>query len=503
MKKYILLLSLIIILIIVACSQKKIKNEEMEKKVISMAQKAEIKTLDPQKATDSVSMSVIHLINKPLFSIDNNGNIIMEIAENFKEIDGKNTLIKIKNNLFFSNGEPLTVDDVIFSLNRARNIPSKQQDFYMIEDIEKVDDMSLKIKTFFESGNLIHKLASTGASIIHKKSFEKDENNIIGSAMFKLKSWVLGEKLILERNTYYKDTKSNISEIIIKFVPEANSRAIMLETSEIDISKDLLPLDFRRLKEDNNIEAIEYESPSNMFLGFDLRNSFLTDRRVRQAIAYSINNQDLVDVVFQGSASVANSPVPKITSGHNENSNFYEQNLQKAKELLTEAGYPNGFDIELFVNEDNQRVDMAVIIQDSLKKIGINAQIKIFQWAAYISMIENKELVKPIFLLSWNIANDDPEEVLYPLYHSSQIDAHTNVVFYKNEIFDKIILDARYSLDKNKRIVLYKEAQDLIQEDLPHYTLVYPKFNFAYRKNIDGIKINKRGYFDFGDAMVE
>ncbi|PHI06215.1 ABC transporter substrate-binding protein [Fusobacterium polymorphum] len=507
MKKKIIYLAIIILTILFACSQKskEEKNKEVvqEKKTLTMAQKAEIKTLDPQKATDSVSRSIIQMINQRLVNIDNDGNIVFEIAKEIKTVDAKTTLVKIKDNIKFSNGETLTIDDVLFSLNRAKESPKMAQDFYMIESFEKVDDTTLKINTYYEAGNLLHKLSSSGAGIINKKSFEENEDNIVGSGMFKVKEWVSGDKLVLERNEYFEDTSSNINKLVIKFVPEANSRMIMLETGEIDLARDLLPLDFKKISEDNKYTAIEIETPSNMFLGFDLRNELLSDKRVRQAIAYAINNEDLVNTIFNGSATAATSPVPKMTTGHNENSNSYPQDLEKAKELLAEAGYPDGFDIELYVSEDNQRVDMAVIIQDNLKKIGINAKIKTFQWASYVSTIENPNIIKPLFIMSWNISNDDPDEVLYPLYHSSQIDAHTNVIFYKNEQFDKLILEARRMADKEKRMKIYKEAQDIIQEDLPHYTLVYPKQNFAFKSNIKGIEVNKRGYFNFQNTIVE
>ena len=507
MKKNFIYLCLVAIIVLIACSGKEKDKKEItqnkEEKIITIAEKAEIKTLDPQKTVDSASLSVIQMINQKLFKIDNNGNIVPEIAEEVIKVDAKTTLIKIKKDLFFSNGEPVTVDDVLFSLNRAKESPRMMQDFYMIESFEKVDDSTIKVKTFYEAGNLLHKLASMGASIMNKKALEENENNIIGSGMFKLKEWVAGEKLVLERNEFFKDSKSNIDTLVVKFVPEANSRMIMLETGEIDLARDLLPLDFKKISEDTKFTTVEIETPSNMFLGFDLRNELLADKRVRQAIAYAINNEDLVKTVFNGSASVATSPVPKITTGHNENSNNYPQNIEKAKQLLAEAGYPNGFNIELFVSEDNQRIDMAVIIQDNLKKIGINAEIKTFQWAAYVSTIENPNIIKPLFIMSWNISNDDPDEVLYPLYHSSQIDAHTNVVFYKNEKFDNLISEARETTDKEKRMKLYEEAQDIIQEDLPHYTLVYPKQNFAYKASIKNIKYNKRAYLDFQDTIIE
>ena len=506
MKRKLIYLSILVLLVLFACSQKenqKKRIEKEEKKILTMAQKAEIKTLDPQKATDSVSRSIIKLINQTLVYIDNEGNIVPELAQEITKVSPKETLIKIKNDIKFSNGETLTIDDVLFSLERAKASPKMSQDLYMIESFEKVDDRTLKINTLYDAGNLLHKLASGGVAIVNKKAFEEDENNIVGTGMFKLKEWVAGEKLVLERNEFFKDSKSNIDTLVVKFVPEANSRMIMLETGEIDLARDLLPLDFKKISEDTKFTTVEIETPSNMFLGFDLRNELLADKRVRQAIAYAINNEDLVKTVFNGSASVATSPVPKITTGHNENSNNYPQNIEKAKQLLAEAGYPNGFNIELFVSEDNQRIDMAVIIQDNLKKIGINAEIKTFQWAAYVSTIENPNIIKPLFIMSWNISNDDPDEVLYPLYHSSQIDAHTNVVFYKNEKFDNLISEARETTDKEKRMKLYEEAQDIIQEDLPHYTLVYPKQNFAYKASIKNIKYNKRAYLDFQDTIIE
>ena len=508
MKKNFIYLCLVAIIVLIACSGKEKDKKEItqnkEQKIITIAEKAEIKTLDPQKTVDSASLSVIQMINQKLFKIDNDGNIIPEIAEEVTKVDATTTLIKIKKDLFFSNGEPVTVDDVLFSLNRAKESPRMMQDFYMIESFEKVDDTTIKVKTFYEAGNLLHKLASMGASIMNKKALEENENNIIGSGMFKLKEWVAGDRIVLERNEYFKEANSNVKEIIIKFIPEANSRMIMLETGEVDIAEALLPLDFQKIsKEDDKFTTVEMQSSSNMFIGFDLRDKHLSDKRVRQAIAYAINNQDIVDSIYNGSATVATSPIPKITTGHNENSNPYEQNIEKAKELLAEAGYPNGFDIVLNVNEDNQRVDTAVVIQDNLKAIGVNVQIKTYQWASYVAFVENPSQEKGMFLMAWNIANDDPDELLYPLYHSSQIDAHTNVIFYKNEDFDSLISKARETIDKEKRIDLYKKAQDIIQEDLPHYAILYPMQNFAYKKNIKGIEVNKRGYFNFQNTIVE
>lgn len=503
MKKLFILLCVVAGIVLFSCNKKGNEfQEKKEKKIVSLAQKAEIKTLDPQKSTDSISARVIFLTTERLFSINENGEIENELAELVKEINSTNFNITIKKDIFFSNGESLTIDDVIFSLERARILPSTAKDFEMIKSIEKVDEYSLKITTSHVAGNLFNKLASKGASVISKKVFEKNENNIVGSGMFVVKEWISGDRIILDRNPYYKKSNSNIDELVIRFIPEANNRSIVLETGEIDISTELSPLDYRRITEEK-YNTMENETPSTLFLGFDLRNPLLEDKRVRQAIAYAIDNQSFVDVVFNGSASPATSAVPKVTTGHTDNVKIYKQDIEKAKELLKEAGYPNGFKIDLYVNEDSQRVDMAIIIQDNLKKIGIDVEIKIYQWASFISTIENSDIMKPLFLLSFNIYDDNAEDYLYPLFHSSQIESRRNVIFFKNNKFDKLIDEARLLLDLKKRNALYEEAQQIIQEELPHYTLVYPKRNVAYSNRIENFKMDKNGYYIFKDTIVK
>ena len=407
------------------CFGKEKETEEVvktnEEKIITIAEKAEIKTLDPQNTVDSASLSVIQMINQRLFKIDNNGNIIPEIAEEATKVNEKTTLIKIKKDLFFSNGEPVTVDDVLFSLNRAKESPRMTQDFYMIESFEKVDDSTIKVKTFYEAGNLLHKLASMGASIMSKKALEENETNIVGSGMFKLKEWVAGDRLVLERNTYFKDANSNIKEIVIKFIPEANSRMIMLETGEVDIAESLLPLDFQKIsKEDDKFVSVEMQSSSNMFIGFDLRDKHLADKRVRQAIAYAINNQDIVDSIYNGSATVATSPIPKITTGHNENSNPYTQNIEKAKQLLAEAGYKdtNGDGIREDKNGKPFEIKMAFMAGgdvaeplaqnyiQSWKKIGIKAVLtsgRLLAFQNFYEKVEGDSKDIDVFFGAWGV----------------------------------------------------------------------------------------------------
>ena len=163
-------------------------------------------------------------------------------------------------------------------------------------------------------------------------------------------------------------------------------------------------MDKETIENSNNLELVEVESPALLYLGFDQTNPIYQNKKLREAIAYAIDNQTFVDVVFRGSAVAGDSPLPKASPAYNGNVKKYNQDIEKAKKLLAEAGYPNGLDIELWCMDDGPRVDMCVIIQDQLKKIGINVEIKIFEFGAYVSKtaLPNKEL----YFLSWNSSGD-------------------------------------------------------------------------------------------------
>ena len=194
---------------------------------------------------------------------------------------------------------------------------------------------------------------------------------------------------------------------------------IALETGEVDVAFDIGIMDKETIENSNNLELVEVESPALLYLGFDQTNPIYQNKKLREAIAYAIDNQTFVDVVFRGSAVAGDSPLPKASPAYNRNVKKYNQDIEKAKKLLAEAGYPNGLDIELWCMDDGPRVDMCIIIQDQLKKIGINVEIKIFEFGAYVSKtaLPNKEL----YFLSWN-SSGDGDVALYPLFHSSHME---------------------------------------------------------------------------------
>ena len=223
---------------------------------------------------------------------------------------------------------------------------------------------------------------------------------------------------------------------------------------------------------------------------------------MRQAIAYAIDNKAITQAIYGDSATPGTSVVPPAMADFNPDAKKYDLNIAKAKELLTEAGYPNGFNIDLWVSDDSARIDACVIIQEQLREIGINTEIKVFQWATYIKMIENENEVKPIFYMSWNTANGDCDKTMYPLFHSSQIKGSMNVTAFVNKDLDDTLDKARITMDPKVRKELYGKAQEILQEELPHYTILYPKLNLGMRKNIHNLIMKNNGYLDLTNVYV-
>lgn len=474
-----------------------VKAQELKKNKISIAMRADPKTLDPQKSIDTMSNKSITLIYDTLLDLDENLNLKPNLAESWERLDDCNVVFHLKKGVKFHNGEELKAEDVKFTLERAASSPQTLYLFKPITKVTVIDDYTVQVTTDKPFGALLNNLATVQGGIVSKKAVLKygDDyvNHPVGTGQYKLKEWLPGNRIVFEGFKDAYQGAPNFEELTYLTIPEVSNRMIALETGEVDVAFDIGIMDKETIENSNNLELVEVESPALLYLGFDQTNPIYQNKKLREAIAYAIDNQTFVDVVFRGSAVAGDSPLPKASPAYNGNVKKYNQDIEKAKKLLAEAGYPNGLDIELWCMDDGPRVDMCVIIQDQLKKIGINVEIKIFEFGAYVSKtaLPNKEL----YFLSWN-SSGDGDVALYPLFHSSQHGAPGNRSFYSNKEVDKLLDKARVSVDEEERKSLYKEVQNILQEDLAIYALAYPKINLAKNKELKGLIFKKNGDID-------
>ena len=495
MKKFALIM-LGLSLFITGCGGEK-KEEKINNNIV-VSQGSKPKSLDPNMYNEIPALTITEQIFNTLLKVDENGNIVPELAESFEYVSPTELVIKIRQGVKFHNGDEMTAEDVKFTLDRARKSNQTGYLFAPITEVSVIDKYTVKITTDKPFGPLMTNLAQTQASIVCKRAVEEvgEENffkSPVGTGQYKFKDWIPGDRIVMEAFDDSFQGKPQVREITLRIITEVSNRMIALETGEADIAFDIGIMDKEAVKNNDEMEFLEISSPSSLYLGFDQTNPIFTDKRVREAIAYAVDKDILVNTVFQGSAVVADSPMPSSCVDHITPAKQYSQNIEKAKQLLAEAGYPNGFDIELWVNDDGARVDMCVIMQEQLRNIGINAEIKIWEWGAYVTRTAQPK--KQLYLLSWN-STSDGDAALYALFHSSQKGLSGNRSYFENTDVDKALDTGRYSVDKTVRSEAYAQAQNILQEELPHYTLVYPMLNVAVRKNVKNVVFRNDGYID-------
>lgn len=490
MKKKILLLSALAIFL--GNSLNALANKD----TLIVAQGADAKVLDPHATNDQPSSRVAGQIYDSLVKQDINMNIIPGLAESWTQIDDTTTEFKLRNGVKFHNGEPLTADDVKFTLDRMKASPQVSHIIKAIDSIEVVDDNTVRIKTDKPFGALLSHLSHTAASILNREAVEKGGaaygQNPVGTGPYKFVSWQAGDRITLQANPDYYLGKAPTEKVIFRSIVEGTNRTIGLETGEVDIAYDLEPVDKEMVKTLPTLDYVEEPSLSMAYIGFNVNKEALKDKKVRQAISYGLNVQDIIDVAYQGSGAKANSPIGPKVFGYNPDAKGYDYNPEKAKELLKEAGYEKGLKLKLWTNDNPTRRDIAVIAQDQLKQIGIDVTIETLEWGAYLDGTARGE--HDMFILGWVSVTGDADYGLEPLFNSANKGGAGNRSFYSNPKVDELLTNAKNSTNPEERKKYYYEAQEVIQEDAPIFTIAYTTQNIGKQKTVEGFVMHPAGH---------
>lgn len=217
------------------------------------------------------------------------------------------------------------------------------------------------------------------------------------------------------------------------------------------------------------------------YLGFNVNKAPFNNPKVREAISYAINQGPIIDVAFVGGAIPADSIIGPELFGYYPVEK-YEYNIEKAKELLKEAGYENGLKTKIWINDNPVRRDIAVILQDQLKQIGIDVAIETLEWGAYLDGTARGE--HEMFILGWGTVTRDPDYGITALVSTDTQGGAGNRSFYSNPKVDELLKAGRAELDVEKRKEIYKEIQEIIRKDIPMYMIAYPTYNVITKKDV-------------------
>jgi peptide/nickel transport system substrate-binding protein len=463
-----------------------------------VAQGADPVSLDPHATNDQPSSRVMAQIYERLVVQTEEMELEPGLAESWESIDDNTFEFKLREGVMFHNGEELKASDVEFTLLRALESTFIGHIVGAIdpEGIEIVDDYTIRISTTEPFAPILAHLAHTASSILNEKAVTEGGEDYgqspVGTGPYQFDSWMTGDRVELVRFEDYHGTPANIARVVIRNVPENANRAIEVETGGAHIAYDIAPTDISRIEDNDDLIMLRTPNFSTTYVGFNCEKAPFDDVRVRQAINYAVNMDAIVEAVYRGAGSPSKGPLGPNVWASNQNLEPYGYDVERAKELMAEAGYADGFSTTIWSNENQQRIDIAEILQNQLREIGITAEAQVLEWGAYLDGTAAGE--HDMFILGWVTVTGDPDYGLYALFHSGQHGAAGNRTFYTNARVDELLDLGRVSVDADAREAAYLEAQELIRDDAPWIFTWTGEELTATRDNITGFKNHPAGH---------
>ncbi|MBE6067977.1 MAG: glutathione ABC transporter substrate-binding protein [Clostridium lundense] len=473
-------------------SQSKVKD------FLMVATAYDAKSLDPHAVNDVASSNVMTQIYGTLVQMNEKNEVVPMLADSFSQLDELTYEFKLKKGVKFHNGEEMKASDVKFSLERAAKSALVSHIFGDIDtnSFKMPDDYTISFKTKVPAAGFLSGLSHTGGSILSEKAVttagEKYAMNPVGTGPFKFVSWTKGDRVELERFNDFYGEKPKFSKMTIRVIPEPTNRAIELESGGVDIAYEISSNDIKRIEENEKLQITRVIDNSTQYLGFNNQKKPFNNIKVRQAISYALNTKSIVESAWRGVGKVAVGPIGPNVRYSDKSLQAHEYNVQKAKELLKEAGYEKGFKTSIWTNEKKERVDMATIMQSQLKEVGIEAEIKILEWGAYLDGLSKGE--HDMFIIGWTCQTPDPDLAVYAPLHSSKAGTGGNYSYFKNAKVDELIMKGRVMKDSPEREAVYKEIQKEVKAQAPWVFLSNGEQVVGTSKNVKGFVASPFGY---------
>ena len=491
------------------------------KDTLVFAMNTDVQSMDPQIQNDTTSEQVVKMLYNTLLKFQDDGTVVGDLAESWSVSEDKLTwTFNLKQGVKFHNGKELTSADVKATFDRALNAEAgglrTTEIIKMFTAVEAPDPYTVTITTDAPYGPMESLMCNMSLGIMDADYIEQygldlgtsaeGEN---GTGPFKVVSWERDQEIVVERFDDYFGTPAKLQTVVYTIIPEAASRVIALETGEVDVIDKPTDEDLARLEADTeNFTVLRKPTISQRLFRFGCNDPIISNTKVRQAIVYAIDRQAIIDALFTGSAYPSTAPLAPVTFGYSDLGEI-EQDLELAKSLLAEAGYPDGFDTKIVTTERYQNgIELAEIISQQLAEIGINAEIEVWEWSALSASwngITADEFDQPIFIMGAGPSMRDADGGLRGLYTTSETGLNDrNYGFYSNAEVDALIEQGMQETDQQKRVEIYKEAMEILYREDPVAFWLFDMYGLAITSSkVEGVTLSPISTITFENATVK
>ncbi|MDR0615709.1 MAG: ABC transporter substrate-binding protein [Synergistaceae bacterium] len=489
--------------------------------------------LDVHMATDTTSARVIYCIFENLVTNSLDGqNVIPQLAESWSASeDGLTWTFSLRKGVRFhketeggkpteNGGREVTAEDWKWTFERM--IRDNSPRAYFVDciagydemadgnaeewsGIRAVDDYTLEFTLKQPFSPFLTVLSYNSFGVVPKEDVEKwgaDFNfHPVGTGPFVFEEWVQDQRVTLKKNPEYwgKDEDGNQLPYLdgweLVVIPDGTVAWEEFKKGNIDIMRDVpdnLVSDARSLLGDKMLDGPQ---PGTYYFGFNMQKEpFKSNKALRHALNYAVDRERINDLVLEGLWFPAKGILPPSMPGYNPNLESYSYDPEKAKELLTEAGFPDGFETTLQVNQNVRHRAIAEAVQAQVAELGIKLNVQMVDWGVHLDTLDRGEY-DGMYRMGWVVDYLDPDNFLYVNLHSSNFGAKGNYSFYSNPEADKLMEEGRTETDPAKRVEIYQKAEQTIVDDAPWLFLFYYYNNIATQKWVNGATLPAFGNY--------
>jgi peptide/nickel transport system substrate-binding protein len=459
--------------------------------------------LDPRVGLDAQSERIDGLLFDDLLTRDEHLNVQPGLAERWEVQDAKTYVFYLRRGVRFHDGQPLTARDVKWtfdSLLEGKIRSTKAAAYSFVDHIDTPDDSTVIFHLKEPFATLLWNVSDGAMGIVPYGSSSEISQHPVGSGAFRFVSAEQDKEVVIERNDQYWGARPRLQRVRFAVVPDATTRALELRKGSADAAINAFTGDMvLTLERDPHLQVLHAPGTVLAYLAMNTRDPILQNVRVRQALAYAIDGQPIIQYLLRNFARPAYSLLPPESWAYKGAVPHYEHDPQRARQLLDSAGYPavNGVRFQLTMKtstEESTRL-MAAVLQQQLRDVGIALDIRTFEFATFFADITRGAY--QLHSLRWVGGNEDPDIFEY-VFHSSKFAPHgANRTFYANPRMDALIDQARSELDVNTRKQLYAEIQRLLADELPYINLWYIDNVLVASRRVRNLALNPPGNYDF------
>jgi oligopeptide transport system substrate-binding protein len=464
-----------------------------------LAENSDIRSLDPSQAGDGVTMRAAQFLGSRLLRYTGkmNNELIGALAESWRWTpDGKSVTFKLRKNLLFSDGSPLTSDDVAFTFTRLLNPKTKSpyqgtytiikgaKDFIdgkagSVSGIVVIDPENIRFDVERAAPYFLNLVTLPTAGIVSRKAVEKYgdtfSENPVAAGPWILEKWTRGQELVLARNkNYYQAGLPKIDRVNVKLGIADNLQVMMFQRGELDMVGPISSADYLKVESDPKLKSCYYShvGPKLYYIGMNVEVTPFNNKLVRQALNYGVDKEKLLKLE-NGRAEMMRGVTPPWVPGFDASIQPYPYDPEKAKQLLTQAGYPNGFELDMLVPDYRDLPQIAASAQADLSKIGVKLNLRQQSYAVFRQAIKERGKAA-IFPLQWATDFPDAQNVLSTVLKGS-MSGQQNFTWYNNPNVNTLLDQADGMMDPKKRSDLYQQADKIVHEEAPWIFCFYLK----------------------------